>query len=71
MSSACLTAGACWSLQFAARSSRLPSRASPSVNTCAVPAVKAIRLTQAKFFGAQTTTAGSALAMKYSISAAW
>ena len=59
------------SLQWAARSSRLPVRSSPSVNTCAVPALKAMRLTQVKFFGEHTTTAGSALPMKYSISPAW
>ncbi|MNV80100.1 hypothetical protein D3C71_1736820 [compost metagenome] len=55
----------------AARSSRLPVRSSPSVKTCCVPSVKAILLTQPKLPGLHTTTAGSALPTKYSISALW
>ena len=64
-------AAVCTSLQWAARSSRLPLRSSSSVNTDCVPALKAIWLTQPKFFLLHTTTAGSALVMKYSISALW
>ncbi len=56
---------------WAARSSRLPVRSSPSVNTWRVPAVNAILLTQPNWPGLHTTTAGSALPMKYSISALW
>ena len=54
-----------------ARSSSVPVRSSFSVKTCLVPALNASLLTQPKFLPAQTTTAGSALPMKYSISAAW
>ena len=61
----------CSSACQAARSSSVPLRSSPSVNTFFVPARKAILLTQAKLRGAQTKTAGSALPTKYSISAAW
>ncbi|MNE48612.1 hypothetical protein D3C80_1430860 [compost metagenome] len=61
----------CWSLWWAARSSSVPLRSSPSVNTDCVPALNAIFDTQPKLAGAQTTTAGSALVMKYSISALW
>ena len=70
-SSSADAATVCRSLWCAARSSRLPVRSSPRVNTFCVPALKAILLTQPKFFGLHTTTAGSALPMKYSISALW
>ena len=46
-------------------------RSSLSVNTFFVPALKAILLTQPKFLPEHTTTLGSALPMKYSISPAW
>ena len=46
-------------------------RSSSSVKTCFVPALNAMRLTHPKFFAVQTTTAGSALPTKYSISALW
>ena len=46
-------------------------RSSSSVNTFFVPALNASWLTQPKWRLAHTTTAGSALPMKYSISAAW
>ena len=49
--------------------SSVPLRSSLSVKTWRVPALKAILLTQPKFPGEHTTTAGSALPMKYSISA--
>ena len=61
----------CVSLQWAARCSREPLRSSSSVNTCAVPALNAIWLTQPKLRDEHTTTAGSALPMKYAISALW
>ena len=64
-------AGVCTSLQWAARSSRLPLRSSFSVNTWRVPAWKASWLTHGKFLPVQTTTAGLALPTKYSISALW
>ena len=46
-------------------------RSSSSVKTWRVPALNAILLTQPKLRLLQTTTAGSALPMKYSISALW
>ena len=62
--------GTCTSLMNAARSSKLPSRCVPSVNTFFTPAAKASLLIHGKLRRAQTTTAGSALPMKYSSSAA-
>ena len=70
-SSARFCTGVWRSLQCAARAKRLPLRSSSSVNTWRVPAWKAIWLTHAKFLAVHTTTAGSALPMKYSISALW
>ncbi|MCY1381214.1 hypothetical protein D9M69_690960 [compost metagenome] len=70
-SSAALVAGVCRSLWCAARCNRLPVRSSSSVNTWRVPALKAILETQPKLAWLHTTTAGSALPMKYSISPAW
>jgi hypothetical protein len=61
----------CASLIHDARSSKLPLRSSPSVNTFLVPRRNASREIQVKSFGAHTTTAGSASPMKYSISACW
>jgi hypothetical protein len=46
-------------------------RSSPSVKTCFVPALKAILANHENAFGVHTTSAGSALPMKYSISADW
>ena len=46
-------------------------RSSPRVKTFCVPALNAILLIQGKFLGVHTTTAGSALPTKYSISLAW
>ncbi len=70
-SSAWQRAGACVSVWCDARSSSVPLRSSPSVNTWRVPALKAILLTQPKLAGLHTTTAGSALPTKYSISPDW
>jgi hypothetical protein len=66
-----LTAGAWSSLCQAARSSKLPLRSSPRVNTFFTPALNARVLTHGKLRGLQTTTLGSALPTKYSISPAW
>ncbi|MCY1207441.1 hypothetical protein D9M72_190410 [compost metagenome] len=59
------------SLQRAAASSSVPVRSSSSVNTWRVPAASAMGRTQAALRPVHTTTAGSALPMKYSISALW
>ena len=64
-------AGSCVRAWNDARSSSVPARSSSSVNTLRTPALKASFDSQPKFFVAQTTTAGSALPMKYSISPAW
>ncbi len=54
----------------AARSKSVPVRSSPKVKTFLVPALNATCDTQEKFLGLHTITTGSALPMKYSISAA-